>query len=111
MATSAVARHGNVVVVNQNLSQDSVDVTLSGQSALNPIYQVQTAPPIQEQQETACQHCNGAALPVPVTLASPIGPIYPQLQHDHSRHNDAEPHFQVRYNTKRTKARKVNQFF
>ncbi|XP_060862454.1 uncharacterized protein LOC132939360 isoform X2 [Metopolophium dirhodum] len=79
--------------VNQNLSQNSVNVTLSGLPAPNPVYPVQSAPPLQlqEQQEAGWQHSsNGAALPVPVASH-----VYPQLHHGHPGHNGTEPHFQT----------------
>jgi len=96
--SSAVAGQSQLAVVNQNSSQSSVNVTLSGPPALNPVYQVQSEPPLQlqEQQEAGWQHSsNGASLPV--TVASHV---YPQLHHGHGGHNDAEPHFQVMHNTK-----------
>ncbi|XP_003242983.3 uncharacterized protein LOC100570813 [Acyrthosiphon pisum] len=85
--SSAVAGQSQEAVVNQNLSQNSVNVTLRP-PATNSVYPVQSAPPLQE---AGLQHrSNGAAFPVP--LASHV---YPQLHHNHPRHNDTEPHFQT----------------
>jgi len=91
--SSAVAGQSQLAVVNQNSPQSSVNVTLSGPPAPNPVYQVQSAPPLQlqEQQEAGCQHsCNGAALPVSVASH-----VYPQLHHGHGGYDGAESHFQV----------------
>lgn len=84
--SSAVAHQSNVAVVNQNSSNDSVNVILSASPAPNPIYQAQNVPLPQEQQEAGWPRCNGVALPVQVAP-----PIYPQLHHGH---NGTEPHFQ-----------------
>jgi len=91
--SSAVAAQSQVAVVSQNSSQGSVNVTLGGPPAPTPVYSVQTAPPLQlqEQQAAGWQHSsNGAELPVPVASH-----VYPQLHHGHPGHNGAEPHFRV----------------
>jgi len=91
--SSAVAGQSQGPAANQNLSQNSVNVTLSGPPAPNQVYPVQSAPPLQlqEQQESGWQRSsNGAALPVPVASH-----VYPQLPHGRPGHNGAEPHFQV----------------
>lgn len=96
--TVSAAEHNNVTTaLHQNSSQGSVNVTLSGPSAPNPVYLVQSAP-LQQQQEAGRPHCiNRVAHPVP--LPGTISTIYPQLHHDQSRHDGPEPHFQVTHNT------------
>ncbi|CAI6350023.1 unnamed protein product [Macrosiphum euphorbiae] len=92
--SSAVTGQSQGAVVNQNLSQNSVNVSLSGPPAPNPVYPVQSAPPLQlqEQQEPRWQpSSNGAVLPVPVASL-----VYPQLHHGHPNgQNGAEPHYQT----------------
>jgi len=90
--SSAVTGQSQGAVVNQNLSQNSVNVSLSGPPAPNP---VQSAPPLQlqEQQEPRWQPSNNGAV-LPVLVASHV---YPQLHlHGHlNGQNGAEPHYQV----------------
>ncbi|KAL4119000.1 hypothetical protein QTP88_011875 [Uroleucon formosanum] len=88
---SAVVAQSQVAVVSQNSSQGSVNVTLGGPP--NPVYSVQSPPPLQlqEQQVAGWQNSsNGAELSVPVASN-----VYPQLHHGHPGHNGVEPHFRT----------------
>ncbi|XP_022173336.1 uncharacterized protein LOC111035851 [Myzus persicae] len=89
----AVTGQSQVAVVNQNSSQGSVSVTLSGPPAPNPVSQVQSVPPLQlqEQQDAGWQHIgDGEAISVPVASH-----VYPQLYHGHPGPNGTQPHFQT----------------